>query len=316
MRTLRFGGAADQWATEALFDASARVSLTAFATAVTSPYWWPGLPGPGWRGSGEQMGHADLLGLGIGVLIALATTPVGVSGAVFLLPVQLSLLNVPSPAVTPTNLLFNVVAVPGALARYRRAGHLNTPLARQMVAGTVPGVVLGALVRVVAVPGARVFHLLLAFALLPLGVWLCARSLRGAASAQDIPVREPSRRVVTALALGVGVVGGIYGIGGGSLLGPILVGRGLPMARVAPAALASTFLTSLAGALTYALLALTGRGNIAPDWQLGLMCGIGGLFGGYLGARLQPRLPERWLRLLLGAVAVALSVVYLVQGVA
>jgi uncharacterized membrane protein YfcA len=62
----------------------------------------------------------------------------------------------------------------------------------------------------------------------------------------------------------------MYGIGGGSLLGPILVGRGLPVAKVAPAALASTFLTSLTGALTYAVLALTTPGDIGPDWPLGL----------------------------------------------
>jgi hypothetical protein len=258
--------------------------------------------------------QADLLGFGAGALIALVTTPVGVSGAVFLLPVQLSVLNVPSPAVTPTNLLFNVVAGPGALARYRRAGSMNSGLARTMVAGTVPGVVLGALIRVFAVPGAKVFHLLVAVVLLPLGTWLCMRTLRRSASMPPDPAREPSGRLVTGLALGVGIVGGIYGIGGGSLLGPILVGRGVPVARVAPAALASTFLTSIAGALTYALLALTGRGNIAPNWRLGLLCGLGGLIGGYLGARLQPHLPERALRLLLGTVAVGLSVLYLVQA--
>jgi hypothetical protein len=38
--------------------------------------------------------------------------PGRVSGAVFLLPVQLSVLGVPSPAVTPTNLIYNVVAGP------------------------------------------------------------------------------------------------------------------------------------------------------------------------------------------------------------
>ena len=42
--------------------------------------------------------------LAAGLVIAALTTPVGVSGAVFLLPVQVSLLGVPSPAVTPTNL--------------------------------------------------------------------------------------------------------------------------------------------------------------------------------------------------------------------
>jgi uncharacterized protein len=47
-------------------------------------------------------------------LLALVTTPAGVSGAVLLLPIQLSVLHVPSPAVTPTNLLFNVAAVRAA----------------------------------------------------------------------------------------------------------------------------------------------------------------------------------------------------------
>lgn len=74
-----------------------------------------------------------------GLLISIVTSPVGVSGAVFLLPVQLSLLHVPSPAVTPTNLLFNVVSGPGALARYRRNGQLTGPLARLLIAGTLPG---------------------------------------------------------------------------------------------------------------------------------------------------------------------------------
>jgi uncharacterized protein len=45
-----------------------------------------------------------------------------VSGAVFLLPVQVRLLGLPSPAVTPTNLLFNLVATPGGLLLYRRRG--------------------------------------------------------------------------------------------------------------------------------------------------------------------------------------------------
>ncbi len=69
-----------------------------------------------------------LLALVAGFVISVVTTPVGVSGAVFLLPVQLSVLGVPNPAVTPTNLLFNVVSGPGALLRYRRRGSLASPL--------------------------------------------------------------------------------------------------------------------------------------------------------------------------------------------
>ncbi|MFF2222123.1 sulfite exporter TauE/SafE family protein [Streptomyces globisporus] len=252
-----------------------------------------------------------LLGFAAGLLISVATAPVGVSGAVFLLPVQVSVLGVPSPAVTPTNLLYNVVAGPGALLRHHRAGTLRGPLTRLLVLGTVPGVVVGAVIRVFAVPGPSVFRLLIAVLLLPLGGWLCLRTLRRAS--RPAPAREPSPRAVTRLAMAVGVAGGIYGIGGGSLLGPILVGRGMPVAKVAPAALAATFVTSVVGAGTYALLSLTTTGDIAPYWSLGLACGVGGLCGGYLGARLQPRLPETALRLLLGVLALGVGGLYAVQ---
>ncbi|MFE7458262.1 TSUP family transporter [Streptomyces sp. NPDC057554] len=253
-----------------------------------------------------------LLGFAAGLLISVVTAPVGVSGAVFLLPVQVSVLGVPSPAVTPTNLLYNVVAGPGALLRHHRSDGLRGPLTRLLVLGTVPGVVVGAVIRVFAVPGPSVFRLLIAVLLLPLGGWLCLRTLHRAART-SAPGPEPSPRSITRLALAVGVAGGIYGIGGGSLLGPILVGRGMPVAKVAPAALAATFVTSVVGAGTYALLALTVTGDIAPYWTLGLACGLGGLCGGYLGAHLQPRLPETALRLLLGVLALGIGGLYAVQ---
>ncbi len=39
-----------------------------------------------------------VLAVAAGLVISVVTTPVGVSGAVFLLPVQLSVLDVPGPA--------------------------------------------------------------------------------------------------------------------------------------------------------------------------------------------------------------------------
>nr|WP_238436762.1 sulfite exporter TauE/SafE family protein [Frankia sp. AgB1.9] len=253
-----------------------------------------------------------LLGFVAGLSLALFTAPVGVSGAVFLLPVQLDLLHVPSPSVTPTNLLFNVVATPGSLLRYRHQKQLGGPLTGRLVVGTLPGVILGAVVRVHLVPGAHLFRLLLAVLLLPLGAWLCVRTLSHGRSAR--PATPPRPRTLNVTALLVGFVGGVYGIGGGSILSPLLVARGLPAAQVAPATLASTFVTSVVGAATYAVLALTTTGNIAPHWALGLACGAGGAVGGYLGARLQRRLPDTILRLLLGGLAMALAVAYLLNA--
>jgi uncharacterized membrane protein YfcA len=145
-------------------------------------------------------------GFAAGLLIAALTAPVGVSGAVFLLPVQLDLLRVPSPAVTPTNLLFNIVATPGALLRYRAQGLWGGPLVAQLVTATVPGVVIGALIRVYLVPGVQLFRLIGGAVLLPLGLWLWWRD-------PGRPDREApalSGRTVTVLALLVGVIGGVW----------------------------------------------------------------------------------------------------------
>ena len=61
------------------------------------------------------------------------------------------------------------------------------------------------------------------------------------------------------------------------MLSPILVGLGLPVSAVAPAALTSTFVTSIVGATTYTVLATTNPDlDIAPAWTVGLIAGAGG----------------------------------------
>ena len=249
----------------------------------------------------------DVLGLLAGLVVATVTTPVGVSGAVFLLPFQLSVLHVPSPRITPTNLLYNVIAGPGALARFRGRGQLDRDLARLLVLGSVPGVVVGALVRVYVVADPDVFRALAAAVLAPVGLFILRKPAPGSLGRRLRP------RTVGSLAFAVGIVGGIYGIGGGSVLGPILVGTGLAVTTVAPAALFSTWVTSLAGVATYAVISLDASGAVSPDWSLGVATGLGGLVGGWLGASLQPRLPERALRTLLGVLALSLALTYLLQ---
>jgi uncharacterized membrane protein YfcA len=249
------------------------------------------------------------LGAGIAFCIAVLTTPVGVSGAVFLVPVQISILQTPSSAVTPTNLLYNLIAIPGALVQFHRERRLASPLTRLLVLGTLPGVVIGAVIRVELLDQANAFLLVIAAVLVPLGAWLALASPPRAAGPPD----RDRRRLIALLALGVGTVGGIYGIGGGSILGPILVGLGFSVFEVAPAALAATFLTSIAGVSVFALLSL-GNHDVAPDWTLGIGMGIGGLAGAYLGARLQSRLPEELLRRGLGILALALGLRYAVLG--
>ena len=255
----------------------------------------------------------EIVALVAAYAIALLATPAGVSGAVLLLPFQVSVLGTPSPAVTPTNLLYNVVATPGALYRYWRQGQAGGRLALVLIAGTLPGVIAGSVIRVRLLPGPRVFDLVVAAVLLPLGLWLAltrpARAGDSARAGRVIPAP-----VLILLAAVVGCVGGIYGIGGGSILAPILIGTGRQASEVAPAALASTFVTSVAGVVTFMILSIHQNGPVAPDWTTGVALGAGGLAGAYTGARIQSRLPDVLIRGLVGILVIAIGARYLWSG--
>ena len=248
-----------------------------------------------------------------GLLVATVTTPAGVSGAVLLLPVQVSLLAVPSPAVTPTNLIFNLFATPSGVLRYRRLqrGSIASPLAIRLLAGTVPGVVVGAVIRVEWLSGQQAFYLAAGAVLALLGAMLVVRRPAPAEQRLDMATVPP-------IAACVGVVGGIYGIGGGSFLAPILILGGYTAYTVAPAALLSTLAASVVGVVTFVVLGATSNaaGPISPDWGVGVAAGAGGVIGAYIGAGLQSRIPEPLLRRWLGWIALVIAARYLYLGAA
>jgi uncharacterized protein len=223
-----------------------------------------------------------------------------------LLPFQVSVLGTPSPVVTPTNLLYNVVATPGALYRCWRQGQTGGRLTSVLLAGTVPGVVAGSAIRVELLPGPEAFEIVIAAVLIPLGTWL-ATYVR---PDDDTPHLALSTSQIVAIALVVGAVGGIYGIGGGSMLAPMLVGTGRSPRGVAPATLASTFVTSVVGVVTFIVFSAVHHGSVAPDWTVGIALGAGGLLGGYLGALAQPHLPDRLIQRILGLLVAAIGARY------
>jgi uncharacterized protein len=262
------------------------------------------MAGPGWT---------ELIALAAAFAIAVIATPAGISGAVLLLPFQVSVLGTPSPAVTPTNLLYNVIATPAALYRYRRQHQAAGRLGVLLTAGTLPGVIAGSVIRVVLLPGPRIFALVVAAVMLPLGAWLAA-TRPGRRSDAPRPARQIPAPALIILAGAVGCVGGIYGIGGGSILSPVLIGSGRPAAEVAPAALASTLVTSIAGVATFTILSASHHGPVAPDWPTGIALGLGGLAGAYTGARLQARVPDLLIRRVVGILALAIAARYLSSG--
>lgn len=116
------------------------------------------------------------------------------------------------------------------------------------------------------------------------------------------------------LAFIVGIIGGTYGIGGGAIIAPFCVAVfHLPVYTIAGAALMGTFITSVAGVIFYSVIPSGTGTSTMPDWALGFLFGIGGTVGIYLGARFQKFVPQKIIKLILGAVIVFLALRYITQ---
>lgn len=281
----------------------------------------------------------------IALAVSFACSLGGVSGAFLLLPYQVSVLGFDRPAVSSTNLLFNIVAIPGGIYRFIREGRMLWPLAILMVAGLLPGVALGAWVRLRFLPDPQAFKLFVGLVLLYIAINLARNVLRGESrSGKPAPKTETGTlgtvrttelgwrrfayrwegttyafdpRAIFLLVTVVGAVGTTYGIGGGSIMAPILVSVfRLPVYTIAGAALTSTFATSVLGVVVYTWLAphlVAGGESASPDWLLGGLLGIGGFVGIYLGARCQKYVPERGIKLLLTGILLFVSLRYVGQ---
>lgn len=302
----------------------------------------------------------------VAFLVSSITSTAGVSGAFLLLPFQVSVLQYTSPSVSPTNLIYNIVAIPGGLYRFIKEGRMAWPLTWVIVVGTLPGVFLGSWVRIVYLPDPRAFKLFVGLVLLYLGGRIVFEFTGGsknkksqnkaleqkfkerieqmrAETNKKIAAGLPADAIVRTkgfslrkveyefwgqtysfgtitiftLALVVGLIGGIYGIGGGAIISPFCVSiLGLPVYTVAGAALAGTFITSIAGVIFYSILAMTAVGaatNVAPDWALGVLFGVGGLLGTYCGAYMQKYLKEKIVKAIMAILILFLAMRYIIQ---
>ena len=260
---------------------------------------------------------------GVAFVISFFTSMGGVSGAFLLLPFQVSFLGYTAPSVSATNHVFNILAIPSGVYRYIREGRMLWPLTWAVIIGTLPGVFIGAWIRIVYLPDPGNFKLFVGFVLLYIGwrllldicrlkndnrekgrsapagtsrsVRVIASTLRKVEFEYDSEIFRFSTPMVYGICFLVGIAGGIYGIGGGSIVAPFFVAIiGLPVYAVAGAALMGTFVTSVAGVFFYQILAqFHTHLSIAPDWRLGAIFGIGGILGMYLGARTQKYVPSR-----------------------
>lgn len=299
----------------------------------------------------------------VALVISFFTSMGGVSGAFLLLPFQMSFLGYTNPSVSATNQLFNIVAIPSGVYRYWKEGRMVWPLTWVVIVGTLPGVFIGAFVRVAYLPDPKKFKLFAAAVLLYIGIKMVRELVKKkAASAgnkansedrfQEMVRRHRSQSAgqeqggcslstvkvthfnlkrlgysfygeqfdvsfvgIFSLSFVVGIVGGIYGIGGGAIMAPFFVTVfGLPVYTVAGATLMGTFVTSVAGVIFYQLIApYYPQVSVAPDWTLGILFGIGGMAGMYLGARCQKFVPAKIIKWMLACIIVMTASKYIAE---
>jgi uncharacterized membrane protein YfcA len=271
----------------------------------------------------------------VAFIVSFFTSMGGVSGAFLLLPFQISVLGFTSPAVSPTNLVYNIVAIPSGVYRYIREGRMAWPLAWVIIAGTLPGVFIGAVFRIKYLPDPKNFKFFVGCVLIYIAIRLLydlterAGSKKKKTSELEEKFKERSTQIRSGKQAGLEIKAAVrtvrfsftnytYEFYGetfsfnttilfaltfivGIIGGTYGIGGG---AIIAP------FLMTIFGLPVYT--ADTGLA-IAPDWMLGALFGAGGFFGMYCGARLQKYFPARTIKFILGLAILFLSLKYIIN---
>ena len=116
-----------------------------------------------------------------------------------------------------------------------------------------------------------------------------------------LPIAEVSVNAPLIVALGalVGFISGLFGIGGGFLMTPLLVFFGIPPAVAVASMSNHVAASSMSSVITYSR-------NRAVDWRMGGVLAAGGVVGAIVGVEL-----FRWLRLL-GQADLVVALSYLI----
>jgi len=280
---------------------------------------------------------SSVLAAAAAFVAALLSSTAGVTGAFLLVPLQVALFGTAGPSVSATNHLYNVLAAPGGFLGYRREGRLFAPLAWLVLAGTVPGILLGVLVRIRYLPDGDRFRPFAGAVLLVLGVLLAVRSIlgpkvpgptcpAGPVVLESLGPRRLSLRfggdgysvsvpALVGATFAVGVAGGAYGVGGGVFVSSYLVGLcRLPVHVTAGATMAATFGASCVATVGFWTAAVLGAPGAAPVPGVAIALGVGGIAGAAIGSRLQRRVPGRVIGIGLAAAVLWLAVRWVVPS--
>jgi uncharacterized protein len=223
----------------------------------------------------------NLLAVGSGGVVGFVLGLVGGGGSILAVPLLIYVVGVPSPHVAiGTSAIAVAVSAAANLAGHARAQTVKWPCAITFAIAGMIGAAGGAQLGKF-VDGSR---LLLMFGGLMIVVGLLMLRPRQSGSNPDVKlIRENMPRMLPLLlgiGLAVGALSGFFGIGGGFLIVPGLIGAtAMPLINAIGSSLVSVTAFGLTTAASYAWSGLV-------DWPLAGLFILGGALGGLLGIKL------------------------------
>jgi len=221
------------------------------------------------------------LGAGSGVLVGFTLGLVGGGGSILAVPLMVYLVGITSPHVAiGTSALAVAGNAAAGLVNHARCGTVKWRCGLMYAAAGVAGALAGSAL------GKRFDgqKLLLLFALVMVAVgilMLRGRRDQGQPGAECTRANAPQ---VMGYGLATGTFSGFFGIGGGFLIVPGLVGStGMPTLNAVGTSLVAVMAFGLTTAASYAASGLV-------DWTLALVFVVGGAFGSTLGTTSARRL--------------------------
>ena len=255
----------------------------------------------------------DLLGVASGALVGFSLGLVGGGGSILAVPLLVYIVGVASPHVAiGTSAVAVAASAALTLVGHARAHTVKWPCALVFAAAGIAGAAAGAALGK-AVDGDKLLGL---FGLLMIGVGLAMLRPRKGGDNPDIQLtRANARRLLPLLAgigFTVGAASGFFGIGGGFLIVPGLVGAtAMPILNAVGSSLVSVTAFGATTAASYAASGLV-------DWGIAGIFVAGGLAGGIAGTRLSHRLAarKRTLSIVFAVIVICVGVYVAWQGLA
>ena len=223
----------------------------------------------------------DLLAIASGSAVGFVLGLVGGGGSILAVPLLVYVVGVPSPHVAIGTSAIAVAASAAAnLFGHARAQTVKWPCAITFALAGMIGAAAGAQFGKM-VDGARLLSL---FGVLMIAIGALMLRPRKSSGDPDVTLtRENMPRMLPLLigiGLAVGAVSGFFGIGGGFLIVPGLMGAtSMPLINAIGSSLVSVTAFGLTTAVSYAWSGLV-------DWPLALLFIGGGALGGIIGIRL------------------------------